>query len=80
MLFLDFRELAIISECDVQRIKAEVDSHVSLRSSGPRHRQLQRLHYWLRCAGELRSDGRLLGRELRSWFDPVWHSALQLTS
>ena len=28
MLFLDFRELAIKSECDVQRIKAEVDSHV----------------------------------------------------
>ena len=28
MLFLDFRELTIKSECDVQRIKAEVDSHV----------------------------------------------------
>ena len=28
MLFLDFRELAIKSECDVQRLKAEVDSHV----------------------------------------------------
>lgn len=28
MLLLDFRELAIKSECDVQRIKAEVDSHV----------------------------------------------------
>ena len=46
MLFLDFSQLAIISERDVQRIKTEVESHVkSLQTSGPRHRQLQRLQY-----------------------------------
>jgi len=45
MLFLDFSQLAIISERDVQRIKTEVESHVKSLNSGPRHRQLQRLQY-----------------------------------
>jgi propionate CoA-transferase len=58
MLFLDFSQLAIISERDVQRIKTEVESHVkSLQTSGPRHRQLQRLQYE---SAALESYGRMV--------------------